>query len=184
MSIPHSGSSSQKKMKIRNMKTCPRKKKNRTWQGVSIFGRKGVYGKPISGCPHVFNKICPRQKRSRPPGGSDSGGGMWESNPPRRLFAVRTGFEDRKAHQHPSAPVFSFLEESKGKGPEPPGQQSAPAGLSHLNVHVQTAEVALPDGDASAVAGFQKQQGVLPGGSQRIPQLSQCDGAMSGALSL
>lgn len=125
-----------------------------------------------------------------------------ESNaePPLRAALTLAGACGNRTHPggcSPSVPVlktgrhtsthllpYSILEESKGKGPEPPGQQSVPVGLSHLNVHVQTAEVALPDGDASAVTGFQKQQGVLPGGSQRIPQLSQCDGAMGGALSL
>ena len=35
------------------------------------------------------------------------GGNMWESNPPRQLFTTLTGFEDRGAHQHPSAPMYS-----------------------------------------------------------------------------
>ena len=29
---------------------------------------------------------------------------MWESNPPRALFAPRDGFEDRRRHRPPSAP--------------------------------------------------------------------------------
>jgi hypothetical protein len=32
-----------------------------------------------------------------------TGGSVWESNPPNPQ-AGHTGFEDRKAHQHPSAP--------------------------------------------------------------------------------
>ena len=30
---------------------------------------------------------------------------MWESNPPEKLLTPQTGFEDRKAHQHPSTPI-------------------------------------------------------------------------------
>lgn len=30
---------------------------------------------------------------------------MWESNPPKRLLTPRIGFEDRRAHQHPSTPI-------------------------------------------------------------------------------
>ena len=30
---------------------------------------------------------------------------MWESNPPKQLFATITGFEDQRAHQHPSTPI-------------------------------------------------------------------------------
>ena len=33
------------------------------------------------------------------------GGNMWESNPPGRLLAPLTGFEDRGAHQHPATPI-------------------------------------------------------------------------------
>ena len=35
---------------------------------------------------------------------------MWESNSPRRPQAPHAGFEDQRAHQHPSTPiVLSFL---------------------------------------------------------------------------
>jgi hypothetical protein len=34
---------------------------------------------------------------------------MWESNPPKRLLTPRTGFEDQRAHQHPSIPLSSAL---------------------------------------------------------------------------
>ena len=34
---------------------------------------------------------------------------MWESNPPGQLFTTCTGFEDREAHQHLSAPMFSLM---------------------------------------------------------------------------
>ncbi len=33
------------------------------------------------------------------------GGSMWESNPPMRLLTPNTGFEDQRAHQHPSTPI-------------------------------------------------------------------------------
>lgn len=33
------------------------------------------------------------------------GGSMWESNPPKKLLTPRTGFEDQRAHQHPSTPI-------------------------------------------------------------------------------
>gem|GEM_PF-6293566 len=34
------------------------------------------------------------------------GGSMWESNPPMRLPTPNTGFEDQRAHQHPSTPIY------------------------------------------------------------------------------
>ncbi len=34
---------------------------------------------------------------------------MWESNPPMRLPTPNTGFEDQRAHQHPSTPIISIL---------------------------------------------------------------------------
>ena len=37
------------------------------------------------------------------------GGSMWESNPPMRLPTPNTGFEDQRAHQHPSTPIISIL---------------------------------------------------------------------------
>ena len=48
------------------------------------------------------------------------GGNMWESNPPGRLLAPLTGFEDRGAHQHPATPICLYsiaqaIEKSKGK---------------------------------------------------------------------
>lgn len=33
-----------------------------------------------------------------------SGGNVWELNPPMQLLTAITGFEDQRAHQHPSAP--------------------------------------------------------------------------------
>ena len=33
---------------------------------------------------------------------------MWESNPPEKVLTPQTGFEDRRAHQHPSTPM-NFL---------------------------------------------------------------------------
>ena len=39
------------------------------------------------------------------------GGNMWESNPPKQLFTTSTGFEDQRAHQHPSTPIdISLIE--------------------------------------------------------------------------
>jgi hypothetical protein len=37
------------------------------------------------------------------------GGSMWESNPPRKLPTPHAGFEDQRAHQHPSTPLFSSV---------------------------------------------------------------------------
>lgn len=34
---------------------------------------------------------------------------MWESNPPMRLPTPDTGFEDQRAHQHPSTPIILIL---------------------------------------------------------------------------
>lgn len=36
-----------------------------------------------------------------------NGGSMWESNPPERLLTPQTGFEDQRAHQHPSTPMYA-----------------------------------------------------------------------------
>ncbi len=33
---------------------------------------------------------------------------MWESNPPMRLPTPNTGFEDQRAHQHPSTPILLY----------------------------------------------------------------------------
>ena len=101
------------------------------------------------------------------------GGGMWGSNPPRRLFAVRTGFEDREAHQHPSAPIFSL------RGPA--GAKKRPGRSLIEKFQIQAAEVPLPEGNAAAVTGFQEQHGVFPGGAQGVPQLRQGHCAVGGA---
>lgn len=34
------------------------------------------------------------------------GESVWGSNPPGRLPAAHTGFEDREAHRDPSAPIY------------------------------------------------------------------------------
>ena len=34
---------------------------------------------------------------------------MWESNPPKRLLTPQTGFEDQRAHQHPSTPIEKII---------------------------------------------------------------------------
>ena len=102
------------------------------------------------------------------------GGGMWGSNPPRRLFAVRTGFEDREAHQHPSAPICG-LRACRGC--------FCPSRSLTMKFRTQAAEVSLPEGDAAAVTGFQKQQGVFPGGTQDVPQCRQGHRAVGGAQS-
>lgn len=72
-------------------------------QGVRLvleFADKLVHKKyiaPKRPRPSKMNKSRCFQRLS-------SGGNMWESNPPRKLLTPRTGFEDQKAHQHPSTP--------------------------------------------------------------------------------
>ena len=67
----------------------------------------------------IFGLLC---IKSMPPAlrRRASGGNMWESNPPGRLLAPLTGFEDRGAHQHPATPIClciiaQAIEKSKGK---------------------------------------------------------------------
>ena len=75
------------------------------------------------------------------------GGGMWGSNPPRRLFAVRTGFEDREAHQHLSAPIFP-LKLTTAEAEQRSG------GMSVMKFELQAAAVTLSNRDLPSVAGF------------------------------
>lgn len=60
----------------------------------------------------------------------------------------------------------------------------SPGRSFYQKFRIQAAEVPLPDGDAAAVTGFQKQQGVFPGGTQGVPQRRQSDRAVSGAQGL
>ena len=72
---------------------------------------------------------------------------MWESNPPRRLFAVRTGFEDREAHQHLSAPIFP-LKLTTAEAEQRSG------GMSVMKFSIQATAVTLSNRDLPSVAGF------------------------------
>ena len=61
------------------------------------------------------------------------------------------------------------------------GAESCPGRSLIVKFRIQAAEVSLPDRDAAAVTGFQKQQGVFPGGAQGVPQFRQGHRTVSGA---
>ena len=75
------------------------------------------------------------------------GGGICGSNSSRRLFAVRTGFEDREAHQHLSAPMFSSMLTTAEA-------EQRSGGMSVMKFELQAAAVALSNRDLPSVAGF------------------------------
>ena len=75
------------------------------------------------------------------------GGGICGSNSSRRLFAVRTGFEDREAHQHLSAPMFSLMLTTAEA-------EQRSGGMSVMKFELQAAAVALSNRDLPSVAGF------------------------------
>lgn len=66
---------------------------------------------------------------------------------PGRLFAVRTGFEDREAHQHLSAPMFSLMLTTAEA-------EQRSGGMSVMKFELQAAAVALSNRDLPSVAGF------------------------------
>ena len=88
-------------------------------------------------------------KPARRPKGRQAGfgGGIWGSNSSRRLSAVRTGFEDREAHQHLSAPMFSSMLTTAEA-------EQRSGGMSVMKFELQAAAVALSNRDLPSVAGF------------------------------
>ena len=80
------------------------------------------------------------------------GGGVWESNPPTRVLAGRTGFEDQTEHQSRSAPAavrspWGFAASHQTRAPTPPGP---PPGTKRCHHPAKTATPAPPSASPGA----------------------------------